>query len=90
MRISPGKHYKVVAQKIIDKVGVVVLMEDGSTHLVHISNIADCYVKDIAQFITVGEEYDASCEYSSIRLLQLSFKHLHLEEKAVKRHRHSS
>ena len=53
--ISPGS---IVSGKVssITKFGAFVLLDDGSTGLVHISEIADCYVKDVADFLKVGQQ----------------------------------
>ncbi|RKL65220.1 RNA-binding protein S1 [Salipaludibacillus neizhouensis] len=40
----------------ITKFGAFVELPDGTTGLVHISEVADSFVKDINEFLTVGEE----------------------------------
>ena len=78
MELVEGKLYEVVVQSIIDKVGAVVLFEDDDTALVHISNIADEYVKDIRDYIDVNQTLVAYCQVGKVKPLELSFKHLKL------------
>ena len=56
--VTPGS---MVTGKVssITKFGAFVSLEDGSTGLVHISEIADCYVKEVSDFLKVGQEIKA-------------------------------
>lgn len=78
MNLEVGKQYNVTVIKTLP-IGAVVKLEDESTELVHISNIADCYVADVADFVTVGQEYVATCEEGTTRPIQLTFKPLCLK-----------
>ena len=40
----------------ITKFGAFISLEDGNTGLVHISEVADSYVKDVTEFLKVGDE----------------------------------
>ena len=40
----------------ITKFGAFISLEDGNTGLVHISEVADSYVKDVNEFLKVGDE----------------------------------
>ena len=71
MKLEVGKTYDVSVDRILP-IGAVVRMEDGSTELIHISNIADCYVSDVANFVSVGKHYEATCEEGKTRPVQLS------------------
>lgn len=72
MNLEVGKKYEVTVVNIVP-VGAVVELEDHSTELVHISNIADCYVSDVANFVQVGVKYTATCEEGKSKPIQLSF-----------------
>lgn len=78
MNLEIGKQYNVTVVKIL-AVGAVVELDDKSTELIHISNIADCYVSDVADFVSVGREYVATCEEGVKKPIQLSLKPLRLE-----------
>lgn len=72
MQLEIGSTYEVKVVKILP-VGAVVEMEDGSTELVHISNIADCFVRDVAEFVSVGKYYTATCREGKKRPVELTF-----------------
>lgn len=78
MNLEIGRNYEVTVIKILP-VGAVVELEDSSTELVHISNIADCYIADVADFVSVGEKYVATCEEGTKKPIQLSFRPLDLK-----------
>ena len=71
-------HVKVVAVK---ERFVVVEFEDGSTSIIHISKIANCFVRDINDFIAVGDELIAEAVESDEKPFELSLKHLNLKPK---------
>lgn len=81
MELVPGKRYDVTVKQIIDKVGVVVIMEDNSTELIHISNIADCYIDDASKYVAVGDSLVARCQEGKTRPIELTLKHLNLQRK---------
>lgn len=81
MQLEIGKTYEVTVVDTLP-VGAVVEMEDGKTELVHISNIADCYVRNVADFVSIGQKYVATCEEGLKRPIQLTFKPLRLESNA--------
>ena len=78
MELVEGKLYEVVVKEIINKVGVVVLFEDDDTALVHISNIADAYVKNIRDYVDINETLIARCQEGKVKPLELTFLNLHL------------
>lgn len=53
--VTPGSlvEGKVTA---ITKFGAFVLLEDGSSGMIHISEIADAYVKEVSDFLKVGQQ----------------------------------
>ena len=55
MDLSPGDIVKGVVTKVA-KFGAFVDLEDGKSGLVHISEIADTFVKDINNHIAEGDE----------------------------------
>ena len=71
-------HVKVVAVK---ERFVVVEFEDSSTSIIHISKIANCFVKDINDFVAVGDELIAEAVESDEKPFELSLKHLSLKPK---------
>ena len=80
MDIIVGDRYcvKVVAVK---ERFVVVEFEDHSTSIIHISKIANCFVKDINDFVAVGDELIAEAVESDEKPFELSLKHLNLKPK---------
>ena len=55
---NKGQVVEVVVTGIA-KFGAFVSLEDGSTGLIQISEISDCYIQDISSFLKVGEKYKA-------------------------------
>lgn len=78
MELQIGKKYKVTVSKII-KVGAIVEMEDGSTELIHISNISNDYVANIEDFVTVGSAYEATCQAGKTKSIELTLRPLNLK-----------
>ena len=58
MEIKVGEHYNVVASKIL-QYGVVVLMDDETTQLIHISKLADAFVNNVEDYVVIGKTYEA-------------------------------
>lgn len=74
-----GQHYQVEVIEIVN-VGCVVKMEDNSTQLIHLSKISNEFVKNISDFVAVGQTLDAEC-VQGFKKLELSLKHLNLKSK---------
>lgn len=74
---NKGQVVEVVVTGIA-KFGAFVSLEDGSTGLIHISEISDCYIQDISSFLKVGEKYKAMIigEGEKENTYQLSIKKL--------------
>lgn len=72
-----GKHYTVKVVKIV-KVGAVVEICPGKTELIHLSKLSNEFVKDINNYVRVGQVLDAEC-VQGFDKLELSLKHLNLK-----------
>ena len=57
MHDDAGKQVKGTVTRITD-FGAFVKLQDGRTGLVHISQVADVYVADVHDFLTVGQEVE--------------------------------
>ena len=79
MSLELGRTYTVTAEKIISH-GVIVRLEDGTTELIHVSNISSDFVKNIQDYVTVGDQYEACCIESQVKPAELSLKHLNLTQ----------
>ena len=74
LQLVPGNCYNVKVVKLVRFGAVVELVDNpGQTELVHISNIADCYVQDIADYVQVGDVYKSTCQVGKSRPIELSF-----------------
>lgn len=80
MELKIGNKYNVKVSKII-KVGIIVELDDGSTQLIHVSNISNKYVSNIEDFVTVGNTYEATCQEGKINATELTLRPLNLEAK---------
>ena len=79
MKLIVGKEYDVVVKEVLPKVGAVVLFEDDSTALIHISNISNEYVDDVRNFVRENGSYMARCQEGKYKPVELSLKHLDLK-----------
>lgn len=77
MELTPGLRYAVVVKSIV-KAGAVVSLEDGTTELIHVSNISDEFVRDANDYVCVGDELVAVCEAGKVKPAELSIKNLKL------------
>jgi len=57
MHVDAGKQFKGKVTRITDY-GAFVRLEDGRTGLVHISQVANVYVANVRDFLTVGQEVE--------------------------------
>lgn len=78
MELKNNEKYEVTVVEVIPKTGAVVRMEDGTTQLIHISNISDEYVRDVNDYVSVGETLIARCQEGKRedRPLELSLRYL--------------
>ena len=77
MNIEIGNMYKGTCVHI-DCKGAIFELEDQTTAYVHISKISNCFVKNIGDFIDIGDTYDLECVESSINRSGYEFSLLHL------------
>lgn len=77
MNIEIGNTYKGTCVHI-DCKGAIFELEDQTTAYVHISKIANSFVKNIGDFIDVGDTYELECIESSINGKGFEFSLLHL------------
>ena len=80
MDIIVGDRYCVKVVAVKERFAVVEF-EDHSTSIIHISKIANCFVKDINDFVAVGDELTAEAVESDEKPFELSLKHLNLKPK---------
>ena len=73
MRLHEGKTYECTAVDIL-KFGAVMMLPDGTTQFLHISQIADAFIKDIHDYITVGETYVVKAVKGSHHPIEISLK----------------
>lgn len=78
MNLVLGEKYEVVVTKFV-KSGVIVQLKDGSTELIHISNISDKFVADPSQFVSIGSGYIATCREGKFKPVELTLRDLHLK-----------
>lgn len=78
MDFQIGNKYKVKVVKII-KVGAIVELEDGTTELIHLSNVSNQYVSRIDDFISVGDTYEATCQEGKTKPFELTLRPLDLK-----------
>ena len=82
--MNAGEKYQVKVESIIP-IGAVVRMPDNRTELIHISQIASCFVDSVENFVSVGETYEAEAvEGQGKKPIQLSLKHLGLTNRSHK------
>lgn len=74
-----GQHYQVEVIEIVN-VGCIVRMGDKSTQLIHLSKISNEFVKNVSDFVAIGQTFDAEC-VQGFKKLELSLKHLNLKSK---------
>ena len=74
MNLELGAKVTVECIKILEK-GIVVKLEDSSTEFIHISNISSLFVRNITDFVNVGEKYEAICIAGRARPIELSLIH---------------
>lgn len=89
MVLEKDKYYLVKVVKLI-KSGAIVELDDGSTQLVHVSQIASKYVSDPSKFVEEGVFYSAKCVEGKSKDdsgLCLSFKYLNMGPKFVQNNR---
>lgn len=77
MDLILNNKYDVIVIRFI-KSGAIVQLIDGSTELIHLSNISNTFVSDPASFLDIGGSYEAICVEGKARPTELSLCHLNL------------
>ena len=78
MMLTKDQHYNLTVIKILERGAVCTVSGiDNRTGFVHISAIANCFVSNISDFVTVGETYDGVCLDAD----KFNFSLLHLDLK---------
>ena len=86
LQLELGKIYTVFCIKILET-GAVFQLEDNSTEFIHISQLANHYVKYVENEVSVGVSYTAICVlYEKGNKLELSLK---VNDESRKQHRAS-
>lgn len=73
MKLIVGQRYSCKAIEI-KSYGAVMQFEDGSTQLLHISNLAEDFVKDVNDYITVGKTYEVTAVPGQVKPIEISMK----------------
>lgn len=80
MGLEIGKFVDVEVIRIIDK-GAVVRLEDGHTELIHLSKISNKFVRDVNDYLAVGDRLKAEVVKGTYKESELSIKYLDLSPK---------
>lgn len=80
MGLEIGKFVDVEVIRIIDK-GAVVLLEDGHTELIHLSKVSNKFVRDVKDYLSVGDKMKAEVVKGTYKETELSLKYLDLSPK---------
>lgn len=75
-----GKFVDVEVIRIIDK-GAVVRLDDGHTELIHLSKISNKFVRDVNDYLSVGDRLKAEVIKGTYKESELSIKYLDLSPK---------
>lgn len=73
MKLTVGETYEVEVVKVLSY-GAIVKMSDNSTQLLHISNISEKFVRDVNDFVKVGEKIKVDCIEGKVKPEELSIK----------------
>ena len=73
MELVVGQKYKCEVVEI-RQYGAIVKMEDGTRQLLHISNISDQFVKDVADFVSIGETYEVTAIPGKSRDVEITLR----------------
>lgn len=84
MNLELGEAY-IVTPIRFDTYGAIVELKDGSTSLLHVSQISENYVKDPSEYLSIGQEYVAKgVPGVGNKPVQLSLTHLGLKSCYIK------
>lgn len=80
MGLEIDKFVDVEVIRIIDK-GAVVRLEDGHTELIHLSKVSNKFVRDVNDYLAVGDRLKAEVVKGTYKETELSIKYLDLSPK---------
>lgn len=60
--------------------GAVLKMSDGSTQLLHVSNIADEFVQDVSKYIKLGETYEVTAIPGKKHPIEITLRKVDIEK----------
>lgn len=84
MNLELGEAY-IITPIRFETFGAIVELQDGSTSLLHVSQISENYVKDPSEYLSIGQEYVAKgVQGIGNKPVQLSLKHLGLKSCYIK------
>lgn len=78
MDLQIGTIYNVRVIKL-ESFGAIVEMDDRSTSLIHISNIADAYVSSVGDYLSIDDRLQAEGVAGKVKPVELSLKYLNLK-----------
>lgn len=73
MKLVVGETYEAEVVKVLSY-GAILKMQDNTTQLLHISNISDKFVRDINDFVKVGDFIKVDCIQGKVKPEELSIK----------------
>ena len=73
MKLTVGETYEVEVIRVL-KYGAIVKMSDDTTQLLHISNISERFVRDVNDFVKVGDKIKVDCIKGKVKDEELSIK----------------
>lgn len=79
MTLEIGSIYHVKVIKLLDK-AIVVRLLDNSTELIHVSKIANAFVKAPEEYVSIDDEFDAVGVKGQTKPVELSLRHLDLKK----------
>lgn len=79
MTLEIGSIYHVKVIKLLDK-AIIVRLPDNSTELIHVSKIANAFVKAPEEYVSIDDEFDAVGVKGQTKPVELSLRHLDLKK----------
>lgn len=73
MKLVIGETYEAEVIKILSY-GAIVKMKDDTTQLLHISNISDIFVRNVGDFVHVGDTIKVDCIQGTVLPEEISIK----------------
>ena len=78
MEMQIGKTYDVIVLKLTN-FGAIVEMPDNSTEVLHISNIANAFIKNASDYLSEGDRLTATAVQGKVKPVELSTVELNLQ-----------